>query len=95
MINFHTQRDCPLCGVPWRHKENIFEHFLSKGKHVEEAKEIASHYGHTQESPKYFGTQYLVGQYSRELDRTVAWVCTGCTTVWDRNTGEVINAPST
>lgn len=65
---------CPCGKVPWEMKQNIYEFFLKEGQTKEEAMNTASMYGHTEESPKYFGINsvWMAGEARPRV------VCTEC-----------------
>jgi hypothetical protein len=79
--------------------EDILEHFLQRkvdgdphyaNKTNEEIKEVAGHYGWTEENPKCFS--HLLGiEDPRLYDGISFWQCPECKTTWDRFTGEEVD----
>ncbi len=79
---------CPECSTPWEEEEIIFQHFLAKGKTVEEASKTAANYGCTPQTPKHFGKDVIGIQIRGGYDGVSFWKCQKCETVFDRFTME-------
>ena len=106
MTKFSSDLDnCPECGADWN-KGDIFEYFMLrketgdehyKDKTVEEIKEVAGHYGWTEENPKCFrrliGIELPYGHPNR-YDGVSYWRCPDCETTWNRFTGEKEEIPN-
>ena len=81
-----SPNSCPECNTPWREEETIFQHFLNKGKSVEEAAETASHYGCTPQTPKHFGKDVVGIEIQGHYDGVSYWQCKKCEATFNRFT---------
>jgi len=99
-MNIYEEKQCPKCGEQWE-GEDIYQHFLKRkqngdkfyaNKTDEEIREIAGHYGWSEENPKCF--KHLIGIVDpRGYDGVSYWQCPSCKTTWNRftNKEEVID----
>ena len=94
-VSFNEQKQCPECGFFWQ-GEDIFAHFLKMkeegdpyyaNKTEEEIREVAGHYGWTEENPRCFsrlvGVELPYGHPDR-YDGVSYWMCPKCRTTWNR-----------
>ena len=81
-----TPDNCPECSTPWKSDQTIFQHFLSKGKTESEARDIATNYGCTPETPKHFSKDVIGIEIQGQYDGVSYWECQKCKTTFDRFT---------
>lgn len=77
-------KECPVCRIPWKSNDTIYEHFLKEGKSTGEARRIALMYGDTVRQPKHFSINHHGVEIHGEYDGVSYWKCHNCNHHFDR-----------
>lgn len=85
-------KECPKCKIEWEEKETIYEFFLNKYFDEEKAREAASCYGCTRETPKHFGKNVIGIEIQGMYDGVSFWECQGCKSTFDRWTMKEVHS---
>ena len=76
---------CPNCAIIWQSEKNVYEYFLSEGKSQDTAMEFSKYFGHTEDSPVYFGVNVKAIEYRDKYDGIWEWECLSCGHIEPRN----------